>query len=581
MMSGHGTTQGRTGESADPLRARVVLVGRTGLDAKLRLDLDLELIRSRTALEAIGELGNPVGGPAERTFVIVGHDADIGGRTGSAAEFVDAVHRVVRGARVLVLTDLNHPGIDAYEGVVDPSMSTARLRSLIHPGDGAVPDAGSDAQTDAEQETPIFAVDRDPPVQRDEADVHVRETVEASHAEELEASEPLIDPSFESDSLDSDSLDSDSLDSDSHDSDSDHLTAEELSVLSEEPTLEAEPQQIVKESPEREPFVRHSAHQERQEADMPAGAEVAPDERDEYAALGAMEMASMDSVSREGDGPLVATLLGGRGIVEPAMEMLRSRASRTDLVFVQAGGEQSTPIGGVVVEFGGRVFGWIVAKRDPESLTPRHEPAQGGLTLGEHARWLAGWMALADQQRRLRAEAMTDRVSGAWNRRYFDRFLSAAIEQARANRQMLTVLVFDLDNFKQFNDEFGHEAGDMILRETVNLMHSLTRPTDRICRIGGDEFAVIFYEPEGPRDQHSRHPTQFAEVAGRFQRAIVEQRFPRLGIDAPGRLTISGGLATFPWDGATPEDLLRKADQLALESKRAGKNGITLGGLGH
>ena len=302
MMSGHGTTQGKAGESADPLRARVVLVGRTGLDAKLRLDLDLELIRSRTALEAIGELGNPVGGPAERTFVIVGHDADIGGRTGSAAEFVDAVHRVVRGARVLVLDDLNHPGIDAYEGVVDPSMSTARLRSLIHPGDGAVPDAGSDAPTDAEQETPIFAVDRDPPTQRSEADVPVRETVEASHAEELEAAEPLIDPSFESDSLDSDS---------------DDLTAEELSVLSEEPTLEAEPQQIVKESPEREPFVRHSAHQERQESDMPAGAEVAPDERDEYASLGAMEMASVDSVSREGDGPLVATLLGGASLSRP------------------------------------------------------------------------------------------------------------------------------------------------------------------------------------------------------------------------------------------------------------------------
>ncbi len=60
---------------------------------------------------------------------------------------------------------------------------------------------------------------------------------------------------------------------------------------------------------------------------------------------------------------------------------------------------------------------------------------------------------------------------------------------------------------------------------------------------------MIFYEPEGPRDSHSHHPTQFAEVAERFQRAIKEQRFPRLGIDAPGRLTISGGLATFPWDG--------------------------------
>lgn len=539
MMSGHGTTQGRTGENADPVRARVVLVGRTGLDAKLRLDLDLELIRSRTALEAIGELGNPVGGAAERTFVIVGHDADIGGRTGSAGEFVDAVHRVVRGARVLVIEELNHPGLDAYEGVVDPSLSTAELRAIIHPDNGAVPGA--------ESGTPIFSVERSERAKPEPEP----EPVLVEESQPDPTPEPFNDPALRSDT--------------------DDLSEDELAILSSE--LEPEPAPETHEEPVSEPVNR---------APEPAREEdVAPVERDEYAPVGAMEMASMESVSREGDGPLVAAMLGGRGVVEPAMEMLRSRASRTDLEFVRAEESNRTPVGGVVVEFGGRVFGWVVAKRDPEALTPRHEPVPGGLTLGEHARWLAGWLALADQHRRLRAEAMTDRVSGAWNRRYFDRFLSAAIEQARANRQMLTVLVFDLDNFKQFNDEFGHEAGDMILRETVNLMHSQTRPTDRICRIGGDEFAVIFYEPEGPRDQHSRHPTQFAEVAERFQRAIKEQRFPRLGIDAPGRLTISGGLATFPWDGATPEELLRKADQLAMESKRAGKNGITLGGLGN
>ncbi|MCA9271918.1 MAG: GGDEF domain-containing protein [Phycisphaerales bacterium] len=540
-MSGHGTTQGRTGQNADPVRARVVLVGRTGLDAKLRLDLDLELIRSRTALEAIGELGNPVGGAAERTFVIVGHDADIGGRTGSADEFVDAVHRVVRGARVLVLKGLNHIGHEAYEGVVDPSISTAELRSIIHPGDGAVPQGDTG--------TPIFSVERAAPVLHEqkptpESNSNLEpEPIVVPDSEEEHDIEPFRDPALATDT--------------------DDLSEEELMLLASE--LEPEPEAL------EEPMTR---------IPEPVREDVAPVERDDYAPLGAMEMASMESVSREGDGPLVAAMLGGRGVIEPAMEMLRSRASRTDLEFVKAEGDRRQPTGGVVVEFGGRIFGWVVAKRDPEALTPRHEPVPGGLTLGEHARWLAGWLALADQHRRLRAEAMTDRVSGAWNRRYFDRFLSAAIEQARANRQMLTVLVFDLDNFKQFNDEFGHEAGDMILRETVNLMHSQTRPTDRICRIGGDEFAVIFYEPEGPRDQHSRHPTHFAEVAERFQRAIKEQRFPRLGIDAPGRLTISGGLATFPWDGATPEDLLRKADQLAMESKRAGKNGITLGGLG-
>ena len=560
MMSGHGTTQGRTGQNTDPVRARVVLVGKTGLDAKLRLDLDLELIRSRTALEAIGELGNPVGGAAERTFVIVGHDADIGGRTGSAEEFVDAVHRVVRGARVLVLGGLNHPDSEAYEGVVEPTISTAELRSIIHPDDGAVPGA--------EPGTPIFSVERSTPTSK---------TPEPEPEPESESESSTLEVVEDDASVDEPGL----IDDPDLRTASDDLSDEELALLGSVLASEPEPEpESAQGAPDQSSSGPTPSAPERAEsvATQPMREDVAPVERDDIASVGALSSASMDSVSREGDGPLVAAMLGGRGVIEPAMEMLRSRASRTDLEFVKAENDGRAPIDGVVVEFGGRVFGWLVAKRDPEALTPRHEPVPGGLTLGEHARWLAGWLALADQHRRLRAEAMTDRVSGAWNRRYFDRFLSAAIEQARANRQMLTVLVFDLDNFKQFNDEFGHETGDMILRETVSLMHSLTRPTDRICRIGGDEFAVIFYEPEGPRDSHSHHPTQFAEVAERFQRAIKEQRFPRLGIDAPGRLTISGGLATFPWDGATPEELLRKADQLALESKRAGKNGITLGG---
>ena len=546
MMGNHGTTHEAAGGTTDPLRARVVLVGRTGLDAKLRLDPELELIRSRTALEAIGELANPVGGDAERTFVIVGHDADIGGRTGSAREFVDAVHRVRRSARVLVLRELNHPGLDAYEGVVDPSLSTQELRSLIHPDDGAVPEA--------ERGTPIFEGDEARPAPR----APIAQGADDLSEDELAmlAEEPAPESPDESELPDVRAFHEDAA----------------TAPVKDEPARD-EPVEAERAEP-AQPEPRKAVSAQAEHAD------VAPAERDEFDAM-AMEPTPMESVSREGDGPLVAAMLGGRGVIEPAMVMLRSRAGRPDLEFVETSEfDQVAPSGGIAVEFGGRHFGWLVAKRNPETLTPRSEPKPGGLSVGEQARWLAGWLALNDQHRRLRAEAMTDRVSGAWNRRYFDRFLSAALEQARAKRQMLTILVFDLDNFKRFNDEFGHEAGDMILRETVNLMHSLTRPTDRICRIGGDEFAVIFYEPEGPRDQNSRHPTHFAAVAERFQRAIVEQRFPRLGIDAPGRLTISGGLATFPWDGSTPEDLLRKADQLALESKRSGKNGITLGGHG-
>ena len=88
---------------------------------------------------------------------------------------------------------------------------------------------------------------------------------------------------------------------------------------------------------------------------------------------------------------------------------------------------------------------------------------------------------------------------------------------------------------------------------------------------------MSFNEPDGPRQEGSRHPTSVFELAQRFQKQIAEHRFPKLGKDAKGSLAISGGLATFPWDGMNAEDLLRKADLLALESKRAGKNAITLG----
>lgn len=547
MTTEQGTTRGPLGERVEPWAARVVLVGRTGLDAKLRLDPELELIRARTGLEAIGELANPVGGSAERTYVIVGEGSEIGGRAGSARDFVDAVHRVLRGTRVLIVAGVNHPGAEAYEGVVEPSISSQSLRSLIHPDGGAADQAVP--APERESGTPIFSVPAGP-----KPELRSESRAAPSMPRTPEPAPPEPAPARVR---------------------TDDLSEEELALLAEEPPVPDEIPDPLPEARAPAPAPKSMPVEMREPASgVPAAR--APREEDP---ADRWEPGAMESVSREGDAPLVAAMLGGRGVAEPAMVVLRARAGRTDIEFIeQATTNQKAPVNGTPVEFGGRVFGWLVARRDPETLTPRHDPRPGEPTLGENARWLAGWLALADQHRRLRAEAMTDRVSGAWNRRYFDRFLAAAIEQARAKRQMLTVLLFDLDNFKSFNDEFGHEAGDMILRETVNLMHSLTRPTDRICRIGGDEFAVIFYEPEGPRDQHSRHPTHFADVAERFQRAIVEQRFPRLGIDAPGRLTISGGLATFPWDGATPEDLLRKADQLALESKRSGKNGITLGG---
>jgi len=142
----------------------------------------------------------------------------------------------------------------------------------------------------------------------------------------------------------------------------------------------------------------------------------------------------------------------------------------------------------------------------------------------------------------------------------------------------VTLLVFDIDDFKNYNDRFGHPAGDEILRETARLMQDSVREHDVVARIGGDEFAVIFWDnDQAPRRAHSEHPHDVLKAARRFQQAVYAHKFPKLLDHAPGTLTISGGLASFPWDGRTPEGLLDHADAMALESKRQGKNAITFG----
>jgi diguanylate cyclase (GGDEF)-like protein len=220
---------------------------------------------------------------------------------------------------------------------------------------------------------------------------------------------------------------------------------------------------------------------------------------------------------------------------------------------------------GAEVRFGRRCFGTLSSRQARERQ------------LRPWAAWLARWLALDHGYRDFRTMAFQDELTGAWNRRFYEFFMTKIIRNAARQRRTLTVLVFDIDDFKRYNDEFGHDAGDEVLRETVRLLNSVIRAGDRVCRIGGDEFVVIFADPEGPREAGSNPPEAVEEIAGRFQEQICQMKFPKLGLDAPGTLSVSGGLATYPWDGTDPESLLRHADQLALQSKKTGKNVITFG----
>ncbi len=261
----------------------------------------------------------------------------------------------------------------------------------------------------------------------------------------------------------------------------------------------------------------------------------------------------------------VGAMLVGRDPIAAAVADLAARTGG-QATYVPGEIAPSNAPSAVRVVHGGKTLGWLCTS----GIDARAAEAE--------AARLGGWVMLAAQHDQLRRAAFTDELTGAFNRRYFNRFLSAAMEQARARRHTVTLLVFDIDNFKMYNDKYSHAAGDEILREAVALLTSVIRPSDRVCRVGGDEFAVIFHDPEGPRNPDApQKPQSIAQIAARFQKQICEHRFPKLLSEAPGTLTISGGMATFPWDGATPEELLDKADQLALQSKRQGKNAITFG----
>jgi diguanylate cyclase (GGDEF)-like protein len=214
-------------------------------------------------------------------------------------------------------------------------------------------------------------------------------------------------------------------------------------------------------------------------------------------------------------------------------------------------------------------------------------PAPLGAARGAGAADEPVWAELERKIRRLEELATTDDLTGLKNRRYMLEFARQILERAAASQGRVTLLLFDIDNFKHYNDVYGHVVGDEILREAAILVRRCCRPHDVIGRIGGDEFAVIFwddpYRPAGDgvqdrRSPASAHPTEAISVAKRFQKEFGHADLQFLGPRGEGVLTISGGLASFPRDGSTVEQLFQQADQALLDAKRRGKNRIYLVG---
>jgi diguanylate cyclase (GGDEF)-like protein len=161
--------------------------------------------------------------------------------------------------------------------------------------------------------------------------------------------------------------------------------------------------------------------------------------------------------------------------------------------------------------------------------------------------------------------ARTDALTGLANRRVFQETLEAEIRRSRRYRWPVTVLMLDLDHFKDVNDSHGHMLGDLVLERVGGIVRHAVRDADAACRFGGEEFGVVL--PETAREGGYA-------VAERIRRR-VEQAFkdrPLDGRDIP--MTISAGLAAFPEDGLHADELAARADEALYGAKHAGRNRV-------
>ncbi len=284
---------------------------------------------------------------------------------------------------------------------------------------------------------------------------------------------------------------------------------------------------------------------------------------------GAATPAAIDGI---GDSDLVDAILdGGDRLVGMALQLIRTELGCGDLRLGSAQDllrDERPRETRVAVRWRGATLGCLLS----QEVTANE--------LAPWADWLAHWLRLDRAHEELRILAWTDELTGAGNRRAFERVIEETIAEARGERRPVSIMYFDIDNFKLYNDRFGHDAGDEVLREVVELLRAVIRRGDHVFRVGGDEFVVIFADYRGPRGAGAAG-TQVIEsvetIAHRFRDRVCDLKLPQLGLDAPGTVSISAGVATYPWDGHDARSLLAHADQLALQSKRCGKNTITFG----
>jgi two-component system cell cycle response regulator len=161
--------------------------------------------------------------------------------------------------------------------------------------------------------------------------------------------------------------------------------------------------------------------------------------------------------------------------------------------------------------------------------------------------------------------AITDGLTGLFNRRYMETHLRTLVEQSAARNKPITVLVLDIDYFKAINDSYGHDAGDDVLREFALRMRKAIRNIDLACRYGGEEFVIVMPETD---------MAVATAVAERLRRRVASEPFAIQQGARHLEVTISIGIAALSSAGDNAASILKRADQALYRAKRDGRNRV-------
>jgi diguanylate cyclase (GGDEF)-like protein/PAS domain S-box-containing protein len=165
----------------------------------------------------------------------------------------------------------------------------------------------------------------------------------------------------------------------------------------------------------------------------------------------------------------------------------------------------------------------------------------------------------------LQEQAIRDPLTNVYNRRYMSEFLDKGIAKAERENTPVTIVIIDMDHFKQFNDTYGHKCGDIVLQLFADFLVQHTRRSDVVCRYGGEEFVILM--PNVTLETGFERAESWRQAFSETVIAYEDIRFSA---------TFSAGVATFPQNGSTGDAILQAADKALYRSKRSGRNMVSV-----